>query len=166
MTRAQNDIKIDGFPEAARWTNRRSECKVRSVSPGPDRDPSGWVRCITLRIPRSPRPSTCAGVSTATPISSWSSPPGNPVPCAVEPTSTNKIVASGRGGISSTGRYCPPGIVDGSQFQSLEPFALWHHQAADSRFDKLVTGERLLDKAKQPTADDVPLFVIPFHLAI
>ena len=38
----------DGLPEAARRTNLLSEWSVRSVSPGPERDPSGWVRCITL----------------------------------------------------------------------------------------------------------------------
>jgi len=37
-----------------------------------------------------------------TPISSWSSPPGGPVPWAVDPTSTSSTVPSGSGGSSST----------------------------------------------------------------
>lgn len=99
-TGAQNDMRIDGFPDAARRTNRRSECSVRSISPGPERAPSGWVRCITVSNPRSSRPTTWLGVSTTTPSSSWSSPPGIPVPWAVEPTSTSRIVNSGSGGMS------------------------------------------------------------------
>ena len=61
---------IDGFPDAASRKNRRSEYKVRSVSPGPERDPSGCVRCITVRNPSSLSPSTLAGDSTTTPSSS------------------------------------------------------------------------------------------------
>jgi hypothetical protein len=43
MTGAQSDMRIDGLPEAARRTNRRSEWSVRFVSPGPDLIPSGWL---------------------------------------------------------------------------------------------------------------------------
>src|SRR6266566_2257217 len=76
--RRHSAIKIEGFPEAASRRNRRRGWTVRSVSPGPERTPSGWVRCIRLFSPVSPMPRTCSGVSTTTAISSWSSPPGNP----------------------------------------------------------------------------------------
>lgn len=106
-TGAHIHIRIDGLPLAASRTKRRSECNVRSVSPGPDRAPSGCVRNMMLRNPRSLRPSTSVGVSITTPISSWSSPPGKPVPWAVEPTSTSRIVDGGSGGMSNTARSSP-----------------------------------------------------------
>jgi hypothetical protein len=63
-------MRIDGLPDAANRRNRRSEWSVRSMSPGPDRDPSGWVRCMTVAKPRSSNPTTSWGISTTTP--SWS----------------------------------------------------------------------------------------------
>lgn len=45
---AHRAIRIDGLPEVARRMNRRREWSVRSTSPGPERTPSGWVRCITV----------------------------------------------------------------------------------------------------------------------
>jgi photosystem II stability/assembly factor-like uncharacterized protein len=70
------------------------------VSPGPERSPSGWVRYIVVTSPDSLRPTTSVALSTVTTISSWSSPCGRPVSCAVEPTSTMRIVPPGRGGMT------------------------------------------------------------------
>src|SRR5439155_13189544 len=61
MTGAQNDMRIDGFPPAASRMKRRREGRVRSVSPGPDRTPSGCVRCIIVAKPRSTTPRTSCG---------------------------------------------------------------------------------------------------------
>lgn len=52
-TGAHRAMSTEGLPAPARRMNRRSEWSVRSVSPGPDCEPSGWVRCITVRNPRS-----------------------------------------------------------------------------------------------------------------
>ncbi len=54
-----------------------------------------------------------------TPISSFSSPPGMPVPCAVEPTSTRRMVDAGSGGISSIGSRAPGRAVEGSSSEAV-----------------------------------------------
>ncbi len=95
ITGAQSDMSTDGLPLAARYRNRRSGCNVLSMSPGPDLMPSGWVRCMIVAGPPGANPRTSSALSMTMAVSSWSSPPGRPVPWAVEPTSTRRMVASG-----------------------------------------------------------------------
>ena len=101
-----------------------------------------------------------------TAISSWSSPPGRPVPCAVEPTSTSRIVVSGSGGISGMGAHSRGSTGSLSKREDAED-ALVHpvqrlaRDEALERLDaegELAEGERaLVAEAAFAEADEVRL---------